>query len=141
MVMTVRSVIGRVRGQGARTAGGRTVLGKGESPASGVSAVSLNVMAVNPTSASSCMELWPDGSSRPSPGSVINCHSGQTLRGRALSHYKISYNGFGDDCTDFASRVLFHGGGFRKKCNAAGFRYEFGRHHPGQRLYGRSKTP
>lgn len=28
----------------------------------------------------------------------------------ALSHYKISYNGFGDDCTDFVSRVLFYGG-------------------------------
>ncbi|WSQ06409.1 transposase family protein [Streptomyces sp. NBC_01231] len=40
----------------------------------------------------------------------------------ASSHYEISNNGFGDDCTDFVSRALFYGGGFPKKYNAAGFR-------------------
>ncbi|MEU9331146.1 DNRLRE domain-containing protein [Streptomyces canus] len=83
-IVDTSSGLGISSSLGATTTQPFQVLGQGGIPASGVSAVSLNVVAVNPTSASSYMELWPDGSSRPSPGSVINFHSGQTLSNSVL---------------------------------------------------------
>ncbi|SEG85555.1 Fibronectin type III domain-containing protein [Actinacidiphila yanglinensis] len=60
------------------------ILGQGGVPTSGVSAVSLNVVVSSATSASSYLEMWPDGTTKPSPGSVINFHSGETSSNSAV---------------------------------------------------------
>ncbi|MGW0425121.1 hypothetical protein [Streptomyces sp. NPDC003015] len=61
------------------------VLGQGGVPTSGVTAVSLRVEAqqVN-TTTSGYVQLYPDGTSRPTPGSLINVSPGDTADNSAV---------------------------------------------------------
>ncbi|MFF7476740.1 hypothetical protein [Streptomyces sp. NPDC008092] len=60
------------------------VAGVGGVPASGVSAVSLVVKAVNATANGSYLEMRPDGTSRPAPGSTVHYSSGETTSNAAI---------------------------------------------------------
>jgi len=60
------------------------VAGAGGVPASGVSAVSLVVKAVNATANGSYLEMWPDGTTRPAPGSTLNYSAGDTTSNSAI---------------------------------------------------------
>ncbi|WP_405512339.1 hypothetical protein [Streptomyces canus] len=63
---------------GATSTNSFQVLGQGGIPSSGVSAVSLNITTTNATSSGSYLEMWPDGTTRPYPASVINFSAGDT---------------------------------------------------------------
>lgn len=75
------------------------VLGRGGVPATGVSAVVLNVTATGPT-APSFLTVFPDGASRPE-ASNLNVASGQTIPNLVIAKVggggKVAiYNGFGN---------------------------------------------
>ncbi|MFJ8143081.1 hypothetical protein [Streptomyces sp. NPDC096013] len=74
-IVDTRSALGVSTALGAASTNTFQVLGQGGVPSSGVSAVSLDITAANATSSSSYLELWPDGTTRPYPASVINFSS------------------------------------------------------------------
>jgi lysophospholipase L1-like esterase len=59
------------------------VLGVGGVPATGVSAVLVRIMATDPT-ASTFLELWPDGTPRPVDLSTLNVGAGENLSNLAV---------------------------------------------------------
>lgn len=59
-----------------------------------------------------------DGTFASDPDTVLQPMATPSLSGTvawARAHYKGGYNGFKDDCTDFASRALYYGGGMHQR--------------------------
>ncbi|MGW3291879.1 hypothetical protein ACWDR3_45390 [Streptomyces sp. NPDC001002] len=83
-IVDTRSSLGVSTSLGAASTTSFQVAGVGGVPSSGVSAVSLVVKAVNATSSGSYMELWPDGTTKPAPGSTVNFSSGDTTSNAAI---------------------------------------------------------
>ncbi|MEV8548101.1 hypothetical protein [Streptomyces sp. NPDC051572] len=99
-IVDTRSALGVSAALGATSTSSFQVLGQGGVPSSGVSAVSLDITAANATSAGSYLQMWPDGTTKPYPGSVINFSSGADTSNSAIvavgSDGKISvYNSSG----------------------------------------------
>ncbi|MGW1801698.1 hypothetical protein ACWCQN_38720 [Streptomyces sp. NPDC001984] len=83
-IVDTRSAIGIGAALGAASTTSFQVAGVGGVPSSGVSAVSLVVKAVNATSSGSYLEMWPDGTTKPAPGSTVNFSSGDTTSNAAI---------------------------------------------------------
>ncbi|MFI9830796.1 hypothetical protein ACIHIX_24260 [Streptomyces sp. NPDC051913] len=83
-IVDTRSSLGVTTALGAASTTSFQVTGVGGVPSSGVSAVSLVVKAVNATSSGSYLELWPDGTTKPSPGSTVNFASGSPTSNAAI---------------------------------------------------------
>jgi hypothetical protein len=83
-IVDTRSSLGVSAALGATSTTSFQVLGQGGVPASGVSAVSLDITAANATSSGSYLEMWPDGTTRPYPASVINFSSGADTSNSAI---------------------------------------------------------
>jgi hypothetical protein len=83
-IVDTRSSLGISAALGATSTTSFQVLGQGGVPASGVSAVSLDITAANATSSGSYLEMWPDGTTRPNPGSVINFSSSADTSNSAI---------------------------------------------------------
>ncbi len=82
-LVDTRSALGIKATLGSASTNSFQVLGEAGVPSSGVSAVSLTVVATNPTG-DSYVELWPDGTTEPSPASMLNFNTGQTISNTAL---------------------------------------------------------
>ncbi|WP_369228005.1 hypothetical protein AB5J52_47930 [Streptomyces sp. R39] len=83
-IVDTRSSLGVSAALGATSTASFQVLGQGGVPASGVSAVSLDITAANATSSGSYLQMWPDGTTRPYPGSVINFSSSADTSNSAI---------------------------------------------------------
>ncbi|MFG2960818.1 hypothetical protein ACGF5O_44740 [Streptomyces sp. NPDC048291] len=83
-IVDTRTSLGVSAALGAASTTSFQVAGVGGVPSSGVSAVSLVVKAVNATSSGSYLEMWPDGTTKPSPGSTVNFSSGDTTSNAAI---------------------------------------------------------
>ncbi|MEU2771442.1 hypothetical protein ABZ646_00605 [Streptomyces sp. NPDC007162] len=83
-IVDTRSSLGVSAALGAASTASFQVLGQGGVPASGVSAVSVDITAANATSSGSYLEMWPDGTTRPYPASVINFSSGADTSNSAI---------------------------------------------------------
>ncbi|MEU6144215.1 hypothetical protein ABZ848_28175 [Streptomyces sp. NPDC047081] len=83
-IVDTRSSLGVSTALGAASTTSFQVAGVGGVPSSGVSAVSLVVKAVNATSSGSYLEMWPDGTTKPAPGSTVNFSSGDTTSNAAI---------------------------------------------------------
>jgi hypothetical protein len=83
-IVDTRSVLGVNATLGAASTNSFQVLGQGGIPSSGVSAVSLDVTTTNATSSGSYLEMWPDGTTRPYPASVINFSSSADASNSAI---------------------------------------------------------
>ncbi|MFJ9251057.1 hypothetical protein [Streptomyces sp. NPDC101776] len=99
-IVDTRSSLGISAVLGATSTSSFQVLGQGGVPSSGVSAVSVDITAANATSSGSYLQMWPDGTTRPYPGSVINFSTGADTSNSAIvavgSDGKISvYNSSG----------------------------------------------
>ncbi|MGW3312099.1 hypothetical protein ACWDG9_36580 [Streptomyces sp. NPDC001073] len=83
-IVDTRSALGVGSALGAASTAAFQALGQGGIPSSGVSAVSLDITAANATSSGSYLELWPDGTTRPYPASVINFSSSADASNSAI---------------------------------------------------------
>ncbi|MFJ6901555.1 hypothetical protein [Streptomyces hokutonensis] len=83
-IVDTRSALGISTALGATSTSSFQVLGQGGVPSSGVSAVSVDITATNATSSGSYLQMWPDGTTRPYPGSVINFSSGADTSNSAI---------------------------------------------------------
>ncbi|MCX4706949.1 hypothetical protein [Streptomyces sp. NBC_01373] len=83
-IVDTRSALGVSAALGAASTNSFQVLGQGGVPSSGVSAVSLDITAANATSSGSYLELWPDGTTRPYPASVIDFSSSADASNSAI---------------------------------------------------------
>ncbi|MFJ9713894.1 hypothetical protein [Streptomyces sp. NPDC101234] len=83
-IVDTRSSLGVSAALGATSTASFQVLGQGGVPASGVAAVSLDITAANATSSGSYLQMWPDGTTRPYPGSVINFSSSADTSNSAI---------------------------------------------------------
>lgn len=83
-IVDTRSSLGISAALGATSTSSFQVLGQGGIPSSGVAAVSLDITAANATSAGSYLEMWPDGTTRPYPASVINFSSSADTSNSAI---------------------------------------------------------
>jgi spore germination protein YaaH len=81
-LLDTRTGLGGSTSLGARQTTNLTVLGQGNVPASGVSAVALNVTATNPT-AGTYLTVFPTGGN-PSGTSSVNVAAGQTAANRVI---------------------------------------------------------